>query len=210
MTKQEAVNIVLNCSKMYHENLGNKNILFIYENKHSDSNYIETEFLPRNFLHLTGLNILRDEIKSAQNFHLVCLTNNLSTTDFEFKSNGTTQKKLEILPSVMQIDKKARIIGDYNRQKIYLLTEKLVGSISMCLGFIKENNYYIANTALKEDIRNIIEEQGKILLVLKKNIKDSKYNEIVYKNKNIDNTKINEIINKLIIDNKVNKEFHKK
>lgn len=202
MTKQEALNIVLNCSKMYHENLENKNILFIYENKHSDFNYIETEFLPRNFLHLTGLNILRDEIKPAQNFYLVCLTNNLSTTDFEFKLNGTTQKKLEILPAIMQIDKKARIIGNYNSQKVYLSTEKLIGNVNMCLGFIKENNYYIANTALKEDIRNIVEEQGRIVLVIKKNIKDKKYNEIIYKNKNVENTKIDEIFVRLQIDDK--------
>lgn len=203
MTKQEALNIVLNCSKMYHENLENKNILFIYENKHSDFNYIETEFLPRNFLHLTGLNILRDEIKPAQNFYLVCLTNNLSTTDFEFKLNGTTQKKLEILSSIMQIDKKARIIGNYNSQKAYLSTEKLIGSVNMCLGFVKENNYYIANTALKEDIRNIVEEQRRIVLVLKKNIKDKKYNEIVYKSKDIGDSEINKILVIIELNNKL-------
>lgn len=208
MTKQEALNIVLNCSKIYHKNLENKNVIFIYQKEYNEYDYIEINFFPHNFLHLTGLILIKNRIKSSVDFYNLCLRNNLSTADFKFKSNGTTPKKLEILPSIMQIDKKARIIGDYNSQKIYLSTEKLVGNINMCLGFIKENNYYIANTALKGDIRNIVEEQGRILLVLKKNIKDKKYSEIVYKSKNIDNTKINEIINKLIIDNKVNKEFN--
>lgn len=210
MTKQEALNIVLNCSKIYHKNLENKNVIFIYQKEYNKYEYIETNFFPHNFLHLTGLNLIKNRIKSSVDFYNLCLRNNLSTADFEFKSNATTQKKLEILPSIMQIDKKARMIGNYNSQKVYLLTEKLIGSVNMCLGFVKENNYYIANTALKEDIRNIVEEQERIFLVLKKNIKDSKYNEIVYKNKNIDSRKLDEIINKLIIDNKVNKEFNKK
>lgn len=202
MTKQEALNIVLNCSKIYHKNLENKNVVFIYEKEYNEYDYIETNFFPHNFLHLTGLNLIKNRIKSSVDFYNLCLRNNLSTTDFEFKLNGTTQKKLEILSSIMQIDKKARIIGDYNSQKVYLSTEKLIGSVNMCLGFIKENNYYIANTALKEDIRNIVEEQGRIVLVLKKNIKDKQYNEIIYKNKNIQNTKIDEILVRLQIDDK--------
>ena len=175
MTKQESLNIVLNCSKIYHKNLENRNVIFIYQKEYKKYDYIETNFFP---------------------------------TIFEFKSNGTTQKKLEILSAIMQIDKKARIIGDYNSQKVYLSTEKLIGSVNMCLGFIKENNYYIANTALKEDIRNIVEEQRRILLVLKKNIKDKKYSEIIYKSKNVENTKFDEILTKLEIDNKVNKQFN--
>ena len=103
----------------------------------------------------------------------------------------------------MQIDKKARIVGDYNSQKLYLSTDKLIGNINMCLGFIKENNYYIANTALKEDIRNIVEEQGRIVLILKKNIKDKKYNEILYKNKNVNQNEVNKIISNLEIRNKI-------
>ena len=160
-------------------------------------------FLSYHFLHLTGLNLIKNRIKSSVDFYNLCLRNNLSTTDFEFKSNGTTQKKLEILSAIMQIDKKARIIGDYNSQKVYLSTEKLIGSVNMCLGFIKENNYYIANTALKEDIRNIVEEQGRIVLILKKNIKDKEYSEIIYKSKNIDNTKVEDIFNKSKINSKI-------
>ncbi len=203
MTKQEALNIVLNCSKIYYRNLENKNIIFIYEKECNKYDYIETTFFPHNYLHLTGLNLIRNRIKSSVDFYNLCLRNNLSTTDFEFKSNGTTQKKLEILSSIMQIDKKARIVGDYNSQKLYLSTDKLIGNINMCLGFIKENNYYIANTALKEDIRNIVEEQGRIVLILKKNIKDKKYNGILYKNKNVNQNEVNKIISNLEIRNKI-------
>lgn len=60
MTKQEALNIVLNCSKIYHKNLENKNVVFIYEKEYNEYDYIETNFFPHNFLHLTGLNLIKN------------------------------------------------------------------------------------------------------------------------------------------------------
>ena len=35
MTKQEALNIVLNCSKIYHKNLENRNVIFIYQKEYN-------------------------------------------------------------------------------------------------------------------------------------------------------------------------------
>lgn len=90
--------------------------------------------------------------------------------------------------------------GDYNNTKLYLSTQKLVGNVNICMGFIKKGNYYIPNTALKEDIRNITTEQAKIIAIMVKNVKDAKYKEITYLNKNIEMKTIleNEQINKKV------------
>lgn len=183
MSKQEALNIILNCSKMYQENLENKNILYIIQDKLGKISYLETTFLSRNFLHLTGVKILNSKIKSSTDFYNFCLKKQLSISDFKFNSNGTTTKKLNILQSIMQIHKNAKIIGKYNKLKKYLSTEILIGGINACIGCIKQKNYYIPNTVLKEDIRNIVEEQYKVIFILRKEVKDKKYNEITYRNK---------------------------
>lgn len=185
MSKQEALKIMLNCSKMYQQNLENKNILYIIQDRVGKLNYLEVTFLSRNFLHLTGIKILNSKIKSSTEFYNLCIKKQLSISDFEFNTNGTTIKKLDILPSVMQIHKTARIIGKYNNLKKYLSTEQLIGTINYCIGCVNENNYYIPNTVLKEDIRYIVEKQYRVMFILRKGIKDTKYNEITYKNKKI-------------------------
>lgn len=49
MTKQESLNIVLNCSKIYHKNLENRNVIFIYQKEYNKYDYIETNFFPTIF-----------------------------------------------------------------------------------------------------------------------------------------------------------------
>jgi len=185
MNKQNALKIILNCSKTYHENLENKNIMYIIQDKLGRITSLETVFLSRNFLHLTGLKIVNNKIKSSVDFYNLCLTKQLSISDIEFNSNGTTSKKVNILLLIMQIHKNAKIVGKYNNSKKYLSTKQLIGNINYCLGFIKEKNYYIPNTALEEDIRDIVEGQYKVLLILRKGVKEKKYREVTYINKNI-------------------------
>lgn len=198
MSKEEALKIILNCSKIYHQNLENRNIMYIVEDKLGEVSYLETIFLSSNFLHLTGVKILNPKIKSSIDFYNFCLKKQLSISDFEFKSNGTTIKKLNILQSIMQIYKNAKIVGKYNNLKKYLSTEILIGGINCCIGYIKEKNYYIPNTVLKEDIRDIIEEQFKVIYILRKEIREKKYNEITYINKKFLNQKQDKTIYKKI------------
>ena len=184
MNKKIALKCVLDCSTLYHNNLENRNIIFILQDKSKKFSSIEITFLPDNFLHLTGLKLVNNKIKTASNFYTICLRKQLSISDFEFNSNGTTPKKLKILPLIMQIHKNAKIAGDYNDSKKDLKTKKLIGNINFCLGCVK-NNYYMPNTALNEDIRNITYNQERIVMILRKNIKDKEYNEITYINKKI-------------------------
>lgn len=53
----------------------------------------------------------------------------METDDFELSSDGTTQLKLQVLPSLIKSNLSANMIGnpDENRPKLY--TEKLIGNI---------------------------------------------------------------------------------
>lgn len=148
MNKEEALTIIISSAKYYEENLENRNIMFVFQEEQNKIKYIETVFLPRNFLHLTGIKIINQNIKSSTEFYHLCLKNQLTISDFEFNSNGTTPLKLKILPQILKIHKITKMIGDYNNIKPYLSTKKIAGGIHACLGFKQEGNYYIPNTAL--------------------------------------------------------------
>lgn len=100
--------------------------------------------------------------------------------------------KLSVLNNLLDINKTACIIGDYSSSNIYLYSEKMVGNIIGCLGFIKAGRYYICNTTLKVDIRKLITSNKRIVCILSKQINENKYKEISYINKNF---KIESIIN---------------
>ena len=185
MKKEEAIKIMTKCAKDYHTYLENKNLLFLFGSKENPY-FFEAVFLPRHFLHLTGAQISKNRISGSSEFYKKALKNQLSPNDFSLTSNGTTEMKLSVLPQLMKIYRSAKMVGDYNFTKSVLYTEKLVGNITASLGFVRDNRYYIPNTALKEDIRDITTKpQSRILAILKKSKNESYYEEICYKAKGI-------------------------
>lgn len=181
MTKKEAIRIIVQSANLYRTNLENQTILFVYKENYKIK-YIEMIFLPSNFLHFTGINIINSDIHSSVQFYSLCLNNKLRVNDFNFKSNGTSILKLQILPQIMQLHKNAKMIGKYDNSKIYLLTDVLIGSSNMCIGAKKKADYYIPNTVLKEDIRKIVSNYFKIIGILKKDTKELKYRNFTYVN----------------------------
>lgn len=135
-------------------NLENKNLLFLYSENHHAAT-LETCFLPRHFMHLTGVDAPSYIHKSVA-FYEACLGNRLSPDSFEIKLDGTTEMKLQVLPQLMKIQHTARMLGNYNSSKTYLHTEKLVGGQAACLGFVKEVDFYSPNTAIREDLRHLV------------------------------------------------------
>lgn len=189
MNKKEALSIITNSAKIYHENLENKKIMIVFLSKQRKIEYIEAIFLPCHFLHLTGIKITNDNIKSSTEFYYLCLKNQLKISNFEFNSNETTPLKLKILPQILKIHKSTKMIGDYNNIKPYLSTQKIAGGIHACLGFKQEGNYYMPNTALYEDIRktNI---QARVISILIRKIRELKYKKIIYISKDYSLEKI--------------------
>ena len=97
MKKENAIKIIAECAKLYKENLENKNLLFVF-GADKTPEFFEASFLPRNFLHLTGVKIFEERVGGSVDFYERCLRRKLSPSDFSFADNGTTVMKLSILP----------------------------------------------------------------------------------------------------------------
>lgn len=194
--------LLMETAKLYSENLVNKNLLVIYQDRKTKKfKYLEFVFYKSNFLHLTGVNFSgsTDYNMNSILFFDKCLNNELSLNDFTYRADGTTRLKLGILRDVVTIHKKAVMIGVYNHSKPSLFTEKIYGNNRVCLGSVmKENGYYVPNTALKEDIRNLVSEWQPIKAIYTKDIEETKYTSLTKSSKDFDPINLDDKIKKLI------------
>lgn len=189
-TKTEAIKIIVSCAEKYKSELEGRTLLFVCCNKHRKVFCYEFTFNDSNFRHLTGVKRLARENKfadeeeiSAKDFYSRCINHKLSPSDFEFDPEGTTFLKLDILPSIINKNLSAKMIGDYNSSKPKLETDKLAGGITACIGFKLDDNGtdFVPNTVLKEDIRNITNEQLRVIAAYRKWQTESLYSELTYK-----------------------------
>ena len=185
MQKKEAIDIIVKCAELYHTNLENRNLLFVFGNEHRVEK-LETIFLKRNYLHLTGIIPEKSKITSANDFYKICIEHELKEDYFSLAYN-VTEMKLSILIQMMNIHKSAKMIGNYNFNKPQLYTEMLAGNVFGCMGFVKEGHLYIPNTVIKEDIRDITEKpQKRMMAIFSKKISEKWYNKITYLAKDVD------------------------
>ena len=129
------------------------------------------------------------QLSIANEFYSACIDRRLKLSDFILASDGTTQLKLMVLPYLVKANLSANMISTFNQRTISLFTDKVVGSQSKgCMGFIEADTapYYVPNTVLNADIRDITQHpQKRILATLSKNIKEEKYYIVTYKAKGI-------------------------
>lgn len=184
MKKDEAIRLITNAARQYCNNLENNNVLFVYKYA-SGFKHFEASFFPRNFLHLTGVRLTK-HIDSS-NFYKMCLDGKLSPSVFNLSPDGTTELKLSVLSKMTGIHQNARMFGDHDNMNPYLVTDKIVGTVYACMGFVLDDeNYYVPNTVIREDIRNITRKpQNKILGILVKPINEGKYSTFSYVAKDI-------------------------
>lgn len=76
--KSTLIKELCNCAKLYQNNLENKNIMFVY--KDDKIRYVETKFNKSNFLHLTGVKLLNENMKAIP-FYNKCLKNRIKESD---------------------------------------------------------------------------------------------------------------------------------
>ncbi len=184
MDKRHAISIITKCAKQYQKYLQGNQIAFVYYDENNNSAYTTVRFQSNNFLHFTGMSTISG--KSANDFYRASLNNRLNEKDIFFKDRYTTNLKLNVLEAIMNIDTKARMIGNYNGPHIELYTEKIVGTTTACLCLKQVKDYYIPNSVLNEDIRTIIQKPpGKIYAIFKKPINASFYTQLTYKSSNI-------------------------
>ena len=200
MTKTQACRIVHNCAVVYRDNLVNKNVLFIAE-RDRIYDYFEALFLTSNFQHLTGIE--SKNVMTANEFYSRAVDDRITEKDIHFAADGTTRMKLYVLPKLMRIHYIARMVGNYDGSGNYLMADKIAGTTAAAMGFVKENNFYYPNSALKADVKTItIKPFLKISAIFVKSVNDEKYRSMTYIANDMD---INDILKKCGISNKVSK-----
>lgn len=120
---------------------------------------------------------LRDVIKSIMLYEQVLRDKKLL---FITKSK---ENRIEIIEVMFKKENFFHLTG--------LKTDILVRTTrNSCLGlkFIEKNQIYVPNAVLKEDIRKITTKRNKIIAILKKDLRQNKYEKITYiaKNANIE------------------------
>ena len=112
----EILRIISKCLKDYDENLKNKKIMFIIENKDKSITKEEVFFPKSSFYHLTGIILENKDGKKVNAYEFYDLIKNkrISLNDYIIKSKDkTTDLKLQVLPQLMRLDKMANMIGDF-------------------------------------------------------------------------------------------------
>jgi len=174
-TKKEALCIITNAAKEYAKRLEGVNYLFIYRNRENNRiEFFESIFLPRNYQHLTGIELLDSEgniKKSAAFFYKKCLANAFKEEEIQFRQDGTTPLKLEALPKLVQFLRFSKMTVMYNGIKPKLAVDRLVGTTNYCLGFTQDEDYYVPSSCLLEDIRNLGNKPSQILAIMSKQAK---------------------------------------
>lgn len=176
--KKEARKILINGAKIYKENLLNKNILIITKTN-SKVNSFEVRFPKSAYLHLTGVQVDKDSI-SAKDFFNLCVKRKIRLEDFDFKSNGTTKLKLDVLESALKVSSSIKMVTAYNGIRPELYTDRLAGNVRACLGLIDKGSYYVPNTLLKTDIRHESTCIERVIVIMEKNQNDKIYKNISY------------------------------
>lgn len=93
--KIEIINTLSKCIKIYDENLKNKKVMFIVENKKRKLEIEEMFFGKRNFYHLTGVKVLDKTGKelSSNNFYDLLLKSRINYSKLVKKDNTTSTDK---------------------------------------------------------------------------------------------------------------------
>ena len=183
MEKHDALKILFQCADQYYENLCD-NTLLIISAIYSGKKTFATEILfeRTNFLHLTGVKFQKGKHLSPNTFYNLCRTRRLKKEDFELAPDGTTERKLSILPAIVGSENLgANMIGDYYDRKPVLVTEKLAGNIRGCVGVVYDarRKIYAPNTVLNLDMRSSVRNRQRILLIYQKHKKETEYAKLV-------------------------------
>ena len=183
-TNQQALNIILPAVKIYDMNLRSHNYLFIYRDKGGCLDHFEASFIASNFLHLTGVEFFASGAKRGREFYDKCISNKLRTSDFRLRKDGTSDMKLDVLCSFMQLHINVRSVGAYDGSRIYLRSDIMAGNTVGCMGFCKGSSaYYAPNTLLKEAINKVARNTNPVVAIYSKMIRESGYSKLRFLSK---------------------------
>ena len=182
LAQKEFMDIIAKCQIEFEKSLKNRKVMFIYENKGKTIGKEEMFFPTTSFYHLTGVRAYdsNNKLLNSYTFYKLLQVGGIDESKLEVKDR-TTYYKLQVLPQLMKIDRMASMIGNFTGHSLLLQTNRIVGNVNACMGFVKnEKNIYVPNTALKKDIRDITDDRKKIIAVFKKEINENLYKNITY------------------------------
>ncbi len=186
MNKSTALKIIYSCVKEYEKNLRDKTFLFVWEG-HGKRGYQEVAFYDSNFMHLTGVKLQGKNIDGPKHFYENCLKNEVSLNDFTLCPRGTSELKLRVLPTLINIQHNAKMFCTYTGSRFNLQTDKLIGGTRGFLGFVKDayhkEGFYVPNTAMNADIRSEGDPIYKIVSIFSKHLMEDKYSVNRYTSK---------------------------
>ena len=169
---KDAIRVITSAAKDYSISLDGYNYIFIYKNRKTNQiEYFESIFLARNFQHLTGVEFTDNKgtiLHNPTQFYQKCVNSTLKENEIQFKSDGTTELKLQALPLIVSFLKSSKMTAIYNSIRPKLSVDRLAGTTNFCLGFTKDKNYYVPSSCLLEDIRNLADVTYQILAIFSK------------------------------------------
>lgn len=169
---KNAIRVITSAAEKYHHSLEGYNYIFIFKNRSTNQiEYFESIFLSRNFQHLTGLEFIDSQgnlLYNPTQFYQKCVNRTLKENEIRFKSDGTTELKLQALPLVVKFLKSSKITAIYNSIRPKLSIDRLAGTTNFCIGFTKDKDYYVPSSCLLEDIRNLADVTYQILAIFSK------------------------------------------
>lgn len=183
--KREAMQVLFRCAEIYNNTLLKKNLLIVTRIK-NNIRAIEVRFPKDAYEHLTGVDVANGI--SANHFYSLCVDKRLSPNDFEFKEDGTTRLKLDVLEPLLKLTSSVKMVTDFNNKRPKLQADKLAGGVNACLGLMLEDNgrFYKPRTVLKSDIRDEGEVMEQVLFIVEKLKEEPFYNNITYVSKKVD------------------------
>lgn len=188
--KMQILKTILSAASSYELYLKNRNMLFVYQLDTHTYAYIESVFEARHFHHLTGTK-LKNGVK-AVDFYERCIDHRLSINDFDLPGDGTAALKMQVIEQLMSLHRTSNMVGVYGGNGVKLYTEKSVGNIRGCMGFVadKDSAYYVPNTILKADIRNEVEKPYRLVAIFMKEIQQESYDTLCHQAKGLDVDKL--------------------
>lgn len=127
-TKKEAIGVISQSAKLYHNNLEDKSILILAKNDKNIDTF-QIDFSKTNFQHFTGTTT---NLRSID-FYDAALHNNLREDDFQFKNNLLSSMKLDVLKNVVSFHQSAKMLGNYIGDRIELNADIDAGNICYVL-----------------------------------------------------------------------------
>ena len=172
---------IYNAAEFYKSELLGRSLLVLYLDSHSELNTYSVTFLPRNFMHLTGLIHAHDPKYNSVHFYNDAILKRLKKDDF-YLGAYTTNLKLEILESALANVLRSNMIGTYDNSGPLLITERVVGTVNSCIGFVndKQTGLNYPNTLLNVDIRRKLRERYRICAIFRKRDDEEEYSEATY------------------------------